>query len=432
MRDALQGLREEMLVCNEKPPASCQVHPAALAGSLELVSSRKYGRTSRVLPPARTPVDGASCNPADLEAIEESLNEVQALLGLQKNERRVTLQLVHLPQVVRRPPHWQRHWLKYCGVALVLGVGSRWLYRHSWLSGSTDLEDWWRWASEALTTSWRVHVVEPLLAVRDELFRTFRDRPSIVSLEEFQEDKQSLVRMLEDFQRDIRREVAAPEARRAGIVLLEEGTAATGDVITTGMQYVMDSYEEELKHPIRNLVAGDLARSLLIQVQRLKVDVEAAMLELDQILRANELSITLVAAVPSIITAGLLLRFLSLAVLPAPRNVKHQAAPCRVALAQLGRTLERCVAQEDRQQENNLHPCGRRREEMVTHGLCIYDIIQVLHSLERVFPVKDRLSSKSEYQPLRHDVLDLLRPHSAHERWRSYERIMRSYSVVQP
>jgi hypothetical protein len=36
--------------------------------------------------------------------------------------------------------------------------------------------------------------------------------------------------------------------------------------ITQGMARVMLSYEAELPHPIRNLMAGDLARSLLIQV----------------------------------------------------------------------------------------------------------------------------------------------------------------------
>lgn len=49
----------------------------------------------------------------------------------------------------------------------------------------------------------------------------------------------------------------------------------------------MSKYESELKDPVRNLLLGQLARSLLIQVQRLKLDTEAAMLELDQILRAN-------------------------------------------------------------------------------------------------------------------------------------------------
>jgi hypothetical protein len=40
------------------------------------------------------------------------------------------------------------------------------------------------------------------------------------------------------------------------------------------------------------------------QVQKLKVDTASAMLEMDQILKANELSISLVAAIPSFAIAG--------------------------------------------------------------------------------------------------------------------------------
>jgi hypothetical protein len=47
-----------------------------------------------------------------------------------------------------------------------------------------------------------------------------------------------------------------------------------------------------------------------VQVQRLKLDTESAILELDQILKANELSISLVAAVPSLLLLGIILQAL--------------------------------------------------------------------------------------------------------------------------
>ena len=65
------------------------------------------------------------------------------------------------------------------------------------------------------------------------------------------------------------------------------------------------------------------------QVQKLKVDTESAMLEIDQILKANELSIALVAAVPSFLIAGVsvvgIWRWLS----PKPVDPKYEALPCR-------------------------------------------------------------------------------------------------------
>lgn len=38
------------------------------------------------------------------------------------------------------------------------------------------------------------------------------------------------------------------------------------ELVMPGMEFMMQCYEDELKHPIRNLVSGQLARSLLIQV----------------------------------------------------------------------------------------------------------------------------------------------------------------------
>lgn len=65
------------------------------------------------------------------------------------------------------------------------------------------------------------------------------------------------------------------------------------------------------------------------QVQKLKLDTESAMLELDQILRANELTVAVVAAVPSLLIAGgttyLLVRWLT----PSPPDRRSQALPAR-------------------------------------------------------------------------------------------------------
>jgi len=50
--------------------------------------------------------------------------------------------------------------------------------------------------------AYQQHVVSPLLTVKNELFQTFRQKRSIVSVEDFEADKESLVRMLQDFRTD--------------------------------------------------------------------------------------------------------------------------------------------------------------------------------------------------------------------------------------
>lgn len=45
-----------------------------------------------------------------------------------------------------------------------------------------------------------------------------------------------------------------------------EGGSGNSSSMISGMQAVMRSYESELRSPLRNLLMGDLARAMLIQV----------------------------------------------------------------------------------------------------------------------------------------------------------------------
>ncbi len=74
--------------------------------------------------------------------------------------------------------------------------------RHSPLAGSDDLEMWARSVAESVTSAYRDRVLVPLLQLKDELFATFRQRRSIVSVGEYETDKASLERMLRDFEAD--------------------------------------------------------------------------------------------------------------------------------------------------------------------------------------------------------------------------------------
>ena len=81
------------------------------------------------------------------------------------------------------------------------------------------------------------------------------------------------------------------------------------------------------------------------QVQKLKVDTESAMLEIDQILKANELSIALVAAIPSFLIAGVsvvgIWRWLS----PKAVDPKWEALQCRSDHVKPVPTFKQCMLQ---------------------------------------------------------------------------------------
>ena len=105
------------------------------------------------------------------------------------------------------------------------------------------------------------------------------------------------------------------------------------DSVLEGMDVLMRTYEDQLKNPVRNVLIGQLARALLIQVQKLKTDTESAMLQLDQILRANELNVALVAAIPAIFVGGGLLYILySILFNRSGPDPRRSLIPCRSEL----------------------------------------------------------------------------------------------------
>ncbi|KAH6831994.1 dgd1 suppressor 1 [Perilla frutescens var. hirtella] len=183
----------------------------------------------------------------------------------------------------RKPRKVTLYWIRYSCGALGISICSLWLLRHSKLMGSPDIDNWIKEAKDSTVSFWNGHVEQPILAIRDELFETFRKRQKgVMEREEVQLTADSLHRMLLAF-----------SEQTVGKKFPENATDQEM------LEIVMVRYEKELMHPIQGLVSGELARSLLIQVQKLKLDIEEAMLELDQILRANEINFAILAALPA-------------------------------------------------------------------------------------------------------------------------------------
>ncbi|GAA5802127.1 ATP synthase regulation protein NCA2-domain-containing protein [Helicostylum pulchrum] len=135
---------------------------------------------------------------------------------------------------------------------------------------------------------------EPVLQVWDTI-RLKDEKLSILGKEGLRSDIESLERMLYEFARD---RYHMPDSEINNIVQNVRG----GD-----MSFVLKAYEAEIKHPFRNAIHGDLVQTLLIQVQKTKVDVDLAMTALDKLLKSNELNFAFLAVAPSmLITWGAL------------------------------------------------------------------------------------------------------------------------------
>ncbi|KAE8676440.1 60S ribosomal protein L36 [Hibiscus syriacus] len=193
----------------------------------------------------------------------------------------------------KKPSKVTRYWIRYTCGAVGLSVCSFWLLRHSRLMGSSDIDNWIHEARESTVSFFNDHVEQPLLAIRDELLDTFKKRQKgVMDMEEVHLTSDSLHRMLLAFSEETKGKKFPENASDKEML----------EIVMLRCDFLSN---------IMNLLHGELARALLIQVQKLKLDVEMAMLELDQILRANEINFAILAALPAF--------FLSLGLIVAVR-----------------------------------------------------------------------------------------------------------------
>lgn len=228
---------------------------------------------------------------------------------LSAHDARLTLQiiqgeLIDLRSMTRRlknvserglsqPWKIQRHPLRYSGLALVTATTVRTTFVHSRLFGGTgQLEDKIILYAHKFTSIVANSVIEPFHRFYHQIFK---DSGTSASEESVAVTRSSLRQMLIDFTKNNLSHVEGAEE------LASKGS----------MQAVMDLVKEQARHPLRNSVAGSLGQALLLQIQKLKCDVEELMLKSKQLLRAQELNLALVALVPSLLSVSALMYMIS-------------------------------------------------------------------------------------------------------------------------
>ncbi|SCV04530.1 LAME_0H19174g1_1 [Lachancea meyersii CBS 8951] len=78
-------------------------------------------------------------------------------------------------------------------------------------------------------------------------------------------------------------------------------TNLAAQVETGNLTEFMQIYEHQLHHPIKNIMTGKLVRSLLIQLQKTKVDGSLALSGIDQLLQSQQLVFGVVAMSPAVL-----------------------------------------------------------------------------------------------------------------------------------
>ncbi|KAG7129868.1 Nuclear control of ATPase protein 2 like [Verticillium longisporum] len=161
--------------------------------------------------------------------------------------------------------------------------------RPSVLDAAATVRDFW--------TNW---IIEPTRKVVRTIRHDETSEIAIMSRDSLKADRESLERMVVDFATDNPHFASASGAASGSIsALTETDIAAIRAKVNEGdVTPVLRAYEQDLRSPLKGAVRGDLIRSLLIQVQKTKVDLEVAISGIDALLKSQELVFGFVGLTP--------------------------------------------------------------------------------------------------------------------------------------
>jgi len=142
-------------------------------------------------------------------------------------------------------------------------------------------------AIETIRGFWMGYVLAPLRDIISTVRTGGDDGLRIVSKDGLKADMESLERMTK-----------ALAAEKLGYTPAQLRNLS--EQIRVGdLTPVLQVYEQDLKTPVKSALTGTLIRSLLIQVQKTKVDIDLAMTGIDKLLRSQELTFAFVGVAPS-------------------------------------------------------------------------------------------------------------------------------------
>ncbi|KAH7035570.1 ATP synthase regulation protein NCA2-domain-containing protein [Microdochium trichocladiopsis] len=199
-----------------------------------------------------------------------------------------------------RPSRLTRYWLPM----LVLTLSSSTILRIL-VNRKQAVIEWIRGFGETVQDFWFNWVVEPVRKVIGTIRHDQNSEIALMSRDSLRADRASLERMVVDFAVD------RPASATGASSLSESQIAEIRAKVKEGdLTPVLRAYENDLRRPVMGTIRGDLVRTLLIQVQKTKVDVEVAMAGIDSLLKSQELVFGFVGLTPGILVSVSAFRYL--------------------------------------------------------------------------------------------------------------------------
>ena len=301
-----------------------------------------------------------------------------------------------------RPPAIVRYWLPG-----VIGLVSSTTVLRILVHRKADIINWIADFGATVRDFWFNWVVEPTQKVVQTIRHDKTSEIAIMSRDSLKADRESLERMVVDFTVDNPHFADASGSSLSDTQINTiRAKVAEGDVTP-----VLKAYEKELRSPFKGAVRGDLIRSLLIQVQKTKVDLEVAMTGIDSLLKSQELVFGFVGLTPGVLVSIATFRYLRTIFggRSGHRRVKKSIQAIRIL-----RNVDRILS-EARPVENSNVLSYR------DHGLLLSEV----HVLRNLAP---KLMPKDIEKEFEEDLADLIKMKGIHIQAKALTRLRWAYS----
>ncbi|KAF7545070.1 hypothetical protein G7Z17_g9456 [Cylindrodendrum hubeiense] len=234
-----------------------------------------------------------------------------------------------------------------------------------------DIVNWFLDFGATVQDFWFNWVVEPTGRVIQTIRHDKTSEIAIMSRDSLKADRESLERMVVDFALDKPHFASTSGMPLTDIQIAEiRSKVAEGDVTP-----VLRAFEQDLQSPLMGAIRGDLVRSLLIQVQKTKVDLEVAMTGIDSLLKSQELVFGFVGLTPGVIVSVGLFQYLR--GIFGGRSGQRNSAKAGKAVRVL-RNIDRILS-EARPTESNLL-------SYKDHGLLLCEVHVLRNLVDRLMP----------------------------------------------
>ncbi|KIW91557.1 uncharacterized protein Z519_07524 [Cladophialophora bantiana CBS 173.52] len=197
-----------------------------------------------------------------------------------------------------KPSRLVRYWIPAVGLLLSGSTLLRIL-----VNRKAEIVQWFRDLGQTTVDFWTNWVIEPTKKLIGTIRHDEQSEIAIQSRDSLRADRESLERMVVDF--------AIQHPDKTGTNFTEAQITEIRRKVKEGdLTPVLRAYEREMQSPIKNAIMGDLVRTLLIQVQKTKVDVEVAIGGIDSLLKSQELLFGFVGIAPGVLISYFLFQWL--------------------------------------------------------------------------------------------------------------------------